>query len=434
MIWEFSYPDDFGSTGTDTTASTPSSFCDSEEESEVTHLPRHKNTFIDETPRFYSNKSTYSHTDGHRRRPSLPDSEYYGHDDDLMDSEPSPSSEGGSSYEPYSPSASPPARKLMPKKGKRRATVSSGFSANCEPKSKTLSKRATDSPAPTSNGRDKRKRRATITVTPQFFYPLSSSSTSASSSSAHPITPPRGLVQWKYPDSPEERLNKRNRLEPRLKSTNGHSREYLSFTGIPLPSPALRSKRVSPMSSVLSDYHDKTTHRPSLNNEKVPIKTEPQEISLSRLMSRNHSATVASDFNVYPGEIPLQTRGRNVPSTSFDDETLASSETMPSIPFGVRASKTQLAGSSRRYICTFEGCGKCFVRGEHLKRHVKGIHLCERRKILTLSYDVYPSRLRSAFRCPHGGCRKAFTRGDNLKQHILVCYKRPVPGIKIEEM
>ncbi|KAK0504610.1 hypothetical protein EDD18DRAFT_1061714 [Armillaria luteobubalina] len=90
---------------------------------------------------------------------------------------------------------------------------------------------------------------------------------------------------------------------------------------------------------------------------------------------------------------------------------------MPSIPFGVRASKTQLAGSSRRYICTFEGCGKCFIRGEHLKRHVKGVHLCER-----------------PFRCPHGGCRKAFTRGDNLKQHILVCYKRPVPGITIEEM
>ncbi|KAK0241629.1 hypothetical protein EDD85DRAFT_819792 [Armillaria nabsnona] len=433
MIWEFSYPDDFSSTGTDTTASTPSSFCDSEEESEVTQLPRHKNTFIDETSRFYSEKATYSHTDRRRRRPSLPDSEHYGHDEDLMDSEPSPSSEGGSSYEPHSPSASPPAQKLLSKKGKRRATVSVGFSANSEPKSKTVSKRATDSPGPTSNGRDKRKRRAT--VAPQFFYPLSSSSTSASSSSAHPIAPPRGLVHWKYPDSPQEQLNKRSRLEPRLRSTNGHSREYLSFTENPLPSPALRSKRVAPMSSTLSDYHDKTTHRPSLHNERMPIKTEPQEISLSCLMTRNHSAIVASDFQVYPGEIPLQTRGRNVPSTSFDDETLASSETMLSIPFGVRASKTQLAGSSRRYICTFEGCGKCFIRGEHLKRHVKGVHLCERRKILTLSYDVYPSHLRcAAFRCPHGGCRKAFTRGDNLKQHILVCYKRPVTGIKIEEM
>ncbi|KAK0212684.1 hypothetical protein DFS33DRAFT_1283701 [Desarmillaria ectypa] len=413
MIWEFSYPDDFGSTGTDTTVSTPSSFCDSDSDCEDTHLTRHKNIFIDETSRFLSDKSIYSHTDTRRRSPALlpKDSGHYSRDEDLMDSESSPSSDGGSSYEPHSPSVSPPAQKL-PKKGKRQATVSAGFSANFEPESETESKLVTDSPGLTSNGKDKHKWRATVSS--QFFYPLSFGSTSASSSSAHPIVPPRGLVHWKYPDSPEERSQKRSRLEPHLKPTKGHSREYLAFTEDPSPSPA---ERFALRSSTSSDSHYKPTNQPSLHNERISIKTEPQEISLSGLMTHHRNATIASEFHVYPGEIPLQTRGRNVPSTSFDDETLASSETMSSIPFGVRASKTRLADSSRRYICTFEGCGKCFVRGEHLKRHVKGVHLCER-----------------PYRCPHDGCKKAFTRGDNLKQHILVCYSRPGPSIKIEEM
>ncbi|KAK0207326.1 hypothetical protein EDD18DRAFT_1042304, partial [Armillaria luteobubalina] len=57
--------------------------------------------------------------------------------------------------------------------------------------------------------------------------------------------------------------------------------------------------------------------------------------------------------------------------------------------------------NKRRYVCTYEGCGKCFVRGEHLKRHVKSLHLCEK-----------------PHQCPHEGCNKSFSRKDNLKQHM----------------
>lgn len=35
--------------------------------------------------------------------------------------------------------------------------------------------------------------------------------------------------------------------------------------------------------------------------------------------------------------------------------------------------------SSRSYKCIAEGCGKCFARGEHLKRHVRSIHTNEKR-------------------------------------------------------
>ena len=37
---------------------------------------------------------------------------------------------------------------------------------------------------------------------------------------------------------------------------------------------------------------------------------------------------------------------------------------------------------SRSYMCQVEGCGKCFQRGEHLKRHIRSIHTNEKRALL----------------------------------------------------
>jgi uncharacterized Zn-finger protein len=33
----------------------------------------------------------------------------------------------------------------------------------------------------------------------------------------------------------------------------------------------------------------------------------------------------------------------------------------------------------RPYKCTVDDCGKCFIRGEHLKRHIRSIHTNEKR-------------------------------------------------------
>ncbi|KAJ7803811.1 hypothetical protein B0H14DRAFT_2886753, partial [Mycena olivaceomarginata] len=60
-------------------------------------------------------------------------------------------------------------------------------------------------------------------------------------------------------------------------------------------------------------------------------------------------------------------------------------------------------GAERSFVCAVEGCGKCFVRGEHLKRHVRNIHTHDK-----------------PYRCPHDGCEKAFSRRDNLAQHTRV--------------
>ncbi|TFK24269.1 hypothetical protein FA15DRAFT_550779, partial [Coprinopsis marcescibilis] len=58
---------------------------------------------------------------------------------------------------------------------------------------------------------------------------------------------------------------------------------------------------------------------------------------------------------------------------------------------------------TRMYLCDVEGCGKCFARGEHLKRHVRSIHTNEK-----------------PHTCPFPGCGKDFSRHDNLGQHMRV--------------
>ncbi|KAJ7693208.1 hypothetical protein B0H17DRAFT_886256, partial [Mycena rosella] len=60
-------------------------------------------------------------------------------------------------------------------------------------------------------------------------------------------------------------------------------------------------------------------------------------------------------------------------------------------------------GEVRAFVCGVAGCGKGFVRGEHLKRHVRSIH----------TYD-------KPHACPYEGCGKAFSRRDNLAQHSRV--------------
>ncbi|KAI6015666.1 hypothetical protein EDC04DRAFT_2903761 [Pisolithus marmoratus] len=82
-----------------------------------------------------------------------------------------------------------------------------------------------------------------------------------------------------------------------------------------------------------------------------------------------------------------KSRGRRVP-TAEDTATEA----------------TDADGKKNRvYVCKVEDCGKCFSRGEHLKRHIRSIHTHEK-----------------PFKCPHPSCDKRFNRNDNLLQHLRV--------------
>lgn len=74
----------------------------------------------------------------------------------------------------------------------------------------------------------------------------------------------------------------------------------------------------------------------------------------------------------------------------------------------------------RTYVCAIPGCGKCFVRGEHLKRHVRSIHTHDKREWLEMFHVVLILTICAAHHCPYEGCDKSFSRRDNLGQHVRI--------------
>jgi hypothetical protein len=72
------------------------------------------------------------------------------------------------------------------------------------------------------------------------------------------------------------------------------------------------------------------------------------------------SSHASSPQNLYTGIITKRSRGRRVPSNP--DEI------------------ANLSKGAKVYTCKVPGCGKCFKRSEHLKRHVRSIHTDEKRE------------------------------------------------------
>lgn len=112
--------------------------------------------------------------------------------------------------------------------------------------------------------------------------------------------------------------------------------------------------------------------------------------------------------NSLPVPIPIphltkKSRGRRVP-------TVSSLEDLRSASSGAGRKRQTVGRGARMYLCEVDGCGKCFARGEHLKRHVRSIHTYEK-----------------PHRCPYPGCGKDFSRHDNLGQHMRV-HKDYVPN------
>ncbi|KAG5723641.1 Zinc finger protein C3H1.11 [Termitomyces sp. T112] len=122
---------------------------------------------------------------------------------------------------------------------------------------------------------------------------------------------------------------------------------------------------------------------------------------------RNHSIPI-------PVPIPHLTkksRGRKVPYVNtrvarglpFEDPTYDGDDDGNGRRAPSRQGRGRGGGKSggRSFVCTVEGCGKCFIRGEHLKRHIRSIHTNDK-----------------PHACPYPGCGKSFSRRDNLGQHV----------------
>lgn len=107
--------------------------------------------------------------------------------------------------------------------------------------------------------------------------------------------------------------------------------------------------------------------------------------SASPYLSSSHDSTITTSrkkvkqSHLGPTPVPVpnltkKSRGRRVP-------TMSCLEDLKSAESGAGKKRQAPGGrSARMYLCDVEGCGKCFARGEHLKRHVRSIHTYEKRK------------------------------------------------------
>jgi uncharacterized Zn-finger protein len=110
----------------------------------------------------------------------------------------------------------------------------------------------------------------------------------------------------------------------------------------------------------------------------------------------NHAAASTSNISPSATSAPInivtkRSRGRQVPTVS-----------------SIGSTSRPGRAAERSFVCEVEGCGKCFVRSEHLHRHYRSIHTLDR-----------------PYKCPQSGCGKAFNRFDNLRQHMNNIHTKP---------
>lgn len=139
--------------------------------------------------------------------------------------------------------------------------------------------------------------------------------------------------------------------------TEGRSLRSRSMTG-----------RYNPYPSYSDYYPEQAAFSGDLdsNEEAKPLPTTP-----GRRRTRPSSSL---GVPVPVPNLTKKSRGRRVP-------TMSSLEDLRSAASGAGKKRQNSSGkTARMYLCDVEGCGKCFARGEHLKRHVRSIHTYEKRR------------------------------------------------------
>ena len=99
----------------------------------------------------------------------------------------------------------------------------------------------------------------------------------------------------------------------------------------------------------------------------------------------------ASTIPIPVPNLTKKSRGRRVP-------TMSSLEDIRSATSGAGRKRQGMGGkNARMYLCEVEGCGKCFARGEHLKRHVRSIHTYEKREYFSFMFFCFEAHLLTHF-------------------------------------
>ncbi|KAA1087183.1 zf-C2H2 Zinc finger, C2H2 type [Puccinia graminis f. sp. tritici] len=165
-------------------------------------------------------------------------------------------------------------------------------------------------------------------------------------------------------------------------------------------------------SSHSSPYHlpsktRRTSHRSTLSNHnrtassKIssrPFLIEPDYSRLPTKRSRGRRPPISPDLGLPIPDGHLSIGLQSVPGgQAFDPNLNPHAETVKYCEL------TKTGKPKKIFICQVKGCGKCFKRSEHLKRHVRSIHTNDK-----------------PYNCPWMACMKSFSRHDNLNQHLRV--------------
>ncbi|GAA5976545.1 hypothetical protein JCM11641_001334 [Rhodosporidiobolus odoratus] len=153
-----------------------------------------------------------------------------------------------------------------------------------------------------------------------------------------------------------------------------------------------------------------TIFHPTPQSMLAPGANHPSAGSLQSAKGRGQARFPGTNSPALPSDAEFasmptkRSRGRRPPTTPDLDLDMNEDPNMQPTEAQLRYVGTTKTGKPKKiFLCKVPGCGKCFKRSEHLKRHVRSIHTNEK-----------------PFQCQWPTCGKYFSRHDNLNQHLRI--------------
>ncbi|GAA5898396.1 hypothetical protein JCM5296_000421 [Sporobolomyces johnsonii] len=166
------------------------------------------------------------------------------------------------------------------------------------------------------------------------------------------------------------------------KPRSGPKRRQASTIFHPSPQSMLAPGAIAPSAGALATRKGRSAPFPGTNSPSLPTDAEFAQMPTKRSRGRRPPCTPDLDLDLDHDEDP------NAAPTEAQ----------------LRYVGTTKTGKPKKiFLCKVPGCGKCFKRSEHLKRHVRSIHTNEK-----------------PFQCQWPTCGKFFSRHDNLNQHLRI--------------